>query len=336
MSTSYSLKADQTLLKQALSTAKSGDFVVLKHSKTLSLFHIFQVDDTTLTLEEISAPDKLLKIYKGKWQSWLDQGAPGHLSWIMYQLDLTKREIQDVYSCSEKSWKKVFPNEQILPSLMELSFRPIAKERRKRVGPPLPSEMIDDRPLWQPPVFFSGQKVPDSMASPYIGKWPKDGTYLSGKKVEIFLADEPDFVPKYFPIWIQVLDKGVSVKIRVVDSGTQLQSPYTHFPLPPIELKAHQFTLSGDLVFSIHAHRSLKELKVYASGSNSPYNIELPFEFELPCDSTEKNILIKKEALQEHLKPQESYTFIFEPQEAAQLSAHTLKPITALPSHVSH
>lgn len=315
------------LLKAALLKAKPGDYVVLNHQKMFSLLHIFDRPSDSLILEEISAPMQARLPIQSNWQDWLDQGAPGHHAWVMYELDLETLHIQDIYSCSQKSWKKVFPGEQIFPTLLELTFEPVADSKRKRQGPPLPSGMIDDRPFWNPPIFFEGAKVKQAICQPYFSYWPNDGTELSGKRIEVYLAQEPSNVPHYFPVWMSVVDKLAQTKLRLLDSGEHLVSPYKQFPIPPLELTASQQTEEGELKFYIRSHPQLKNFKVYAKGKNSPKNDELDFKVQSSDNFRTLIFCISKEELKDKLYKEDLYSFIFEPQEALHLSVETPKPI---------
>lgn len=333
---SFSLVAQSNapLLKAAFSKAEAGDFVVLSHQKNLSLLHIFAVEDNHLVIEEISAPSNVKSKVQSNWQNWIDQGAPNHLSWVMYELNLDKKQVQDVYSCSQKSWKKVFPQEQIFPTLLELSFTPIDSSKRKKAGPPPPStEMIDDRPLWQPPVYFQGQKIKKAVCGAYSAKWPNDGTELSGKVIEVFLVQKPVEIPQYFPVWMQVSDRLAQTKLRVIDSGKHLISPYKHFPIPPLQLSASQYTLSGDLCFHLRAHPKLTSCKVYAKALHEVKAIELQCEAHYDSTTRELVLILPKKELQSKLLYSQKYTFFFEPTSFAHLGIETPQPLKILKSH---
>jgi len=80
--------SDGVFLKDSLRSAEAGNYVVILQNKNFSLLHIFQTQENSLIIEEISAPIKLKSKLGGDWQKWLDDHAPGHISWIMYELDL--------------------------------------------------------------------------------------------------------------------------------------------------------------------------------------------------------------------------------------------------------
>lgn len=315
-------------LADSLKNAKKGDFVVTCQNKNFTLFHVFDVHDSTLVIEEISAPLTERKEIKSNWQEWIDKKAPGNTSWIMYELDLGSKKIEDIYSYSQKSWQKIYAGDQIFPTLINLKFSPLEDEKRKKAGPkPLP-EMVDDRPLWQPPIYSNGKKIKGISSLAYKAYWPADSSDLAGKKIEIYLPKKNESVPSYFPFWIQVSNQFAQTKLRVIDSGFNLKSPHTHFPLPPPELISHQFNAQGELQFLIKTHPLFKDFNVYAKSfeDNEPMICISTTVYET-ADKRKAKLIISNEELNNKLKADKLYYFIFEPQEHAYMSIETLKPI---------
>lgn len=320
------LCSSSVTLRDSLKEAQAGDYIVISQSKSFSLLHVFQVLDHSIIMEEISAPLKLKSKIQGNWQAWISENAPGHTSWVMFELDLNNREIEDIYSFTQKSWKKVFAQEQIFPTLIDLEFNPIPEKRRKKVGPPLPSEMIDDRPLWNPPIIYEGKKLKGIHCEAYASYWPNDGTELAGKKIEIFLAEEANQIPSYFPIWLQVSDKISHAKLRLIDSGHGLASPHTSFPMSPLELKACGFTQEGHLRFKVRTHSLFEDYTLFLRQTDEPECIELPFELT-QSSKREVEIVVSNEQLNNKMKLDKFYTFIFEPKHYTHLSVETPKSI---------
>lgn len=329
------LRAEDIFLKDSLLEAKAGNYVVILQNKNFSLLRIFQVQNNALIIEEISAPIKLKSKIGGDWQKWLNSKAPGHISWVLYELNFDNRQIEDIYSCTQKSWKKVFPQEQIFPTLVDLKFSSIAKQRRKRVGPPVPSGLIDDRPLWQPPIFYEGKKVEGILCQAYSAYWPNDGTDLSGKKIDIFLAKGQEKIHRYFPIWMQVSDKIAHTKLRVIDSGDYLESPYKKFPIPPPEITACHFTKEGHLQFQIRSHPAFENYLVYFKEINSPTCTLIPYKMQTSRSSRQLKITVENEDLNNKLELDKLYTFIFEPTNYAHLSVETPKPLKLLKQYAT-
>lgn len=199
---SHQLVCQDFAIAQGLKKAKKGDYLVSSHGKSFTLFHIFDTKGETLVIEEISAPINEVKKIKGLWQEWVNSQAPGHLSWVMYELDLNVKNIEQMYSFSQKSWQKIYPQEQIFPTLISLQFKLIPESLRKKAGPPPPLEMPDNRLTWNPPIVFDGKKVKSAACNAYQTHWPQDGSELANKKIEIYLPQEGEKVPSYFPFWI--------------------------------------------------------------------------------------------------------------------------------------
>lgn len=322
------LNAESMSLCDCLRKAKNGDFVVTAQGKNFTLFHVFDVDGSTLTIEEISAPLAEKKNIGTNWQQWIDQKAPGSTSWVIYELDLDSKSIEDIYSYSQKSWQKIYPGDQIFPTLINLVFSKIDDVKRKKAGPrPLP-DMIDDRPLWHPPIFLNGKKINGVQSLAYKASWPNDSTELSGKKIEIYLPDKNELIPAYFPFWIQVSNQFAQTKLRVIDSGFNLKSIHSHFPLPPPELISHQFTPNGELIFLIKSHPKFKDFNVFAkcSDSSAPmFSVEV-VTYET-ANRRKAKLVVANQELKNKLKADKLYYFIFEPHECSYMSIETAKPI---------
>lgn len=323
-----SLFGQEMTLSKALTKAKKGDFVVTSQNKTFTLFHIFDVNDLTLTIEEVSAPISFLKPIKSNWQKWINEQAPGHSSWVIYELDLNSNQIEDIYSYSQKSWQKIYPGDQIFPTLINLKFNPIHKSDRKKAGPKPPPEMIDDRPIWQPPIISYGKKLKGISSDAYQAYWPEDQSELAGKKIEIFLPKENDKTPSYFPCWIQVSNYFAQSKLRVVDSGFNLNSIHSHCPIPPPELISNQFNTKGDLEFVLKSHPHFKDFKVYAKcfDDDQPQKELLSEVFETSKGRKVK-IVVSNTNLNNNLDKDKLYYFIFQPDNYSHMSIETTKPI---------
>lgn len=322
------LCSHEITLCDALRGAKAGDFLVTAQSKTMTLFHIFEVQDSIVIIEEISAPIHLKSQIKGNWQDWINQDAEGHTSWIMYELNLNSRKIEDIYSFSQKSWQQVYDQEQIFPTLINLKFSLIDQKNRRKAGPaPLP-EMRDDRAIWQPPIVSNGEKIPGIICDAYQAYWPQDGSELDGKKIEIFLAQNNEKVPAYFPFWLQVSNSFSQVKLRVIDSGFNLKSIHSNFPTPPVELLSQQLTPKGELSFTLKTHPLFENFTLFAKAiDGSGPIITLPCQVYQSVDKRQAQIKVTNEDLNNMLKHDKMYHFMLEPVGYPHMSVETLKPI---------
>ena len=320
------LFGDQFSLSESLKEAQPGDYVVSVQGKCLTLFHIFDVKDSTITIEEISAPVAEKKNIQN-WQAWIDRGAPRHLSWVMYELDLVSKNIEDIYSFSQRGWQKVYSQEQVFPTLISLNFNLIKDSTRKKAGPRPPLDIPDTRSIWNPPVFLDGKKVKGVPCKAYQSTWPNDGTDLSGKKIEIFLPQDEKILG-YFPFWIQVSNQFSQAKMRVIDSGRGLRSVHSSFPIPPLELISHQYTSAGDLQFELKTHPSFQKYSIYFRELDGSSPIEsLSFTLTPHRSSRKALFTIENEHLNNKLKSGKLYYFIFEPHEHKHMRIETTKPI---------
>lgn len=328
--------AREITLIDAFKTAKKGDYVVCSQGKNMTLFHVFDVQKSFIIIEEITAPLSERKNIQSDWQTWVNDHAPGHLSWVMYEFDLETHKIEEMYSFLHRSWQKVYPQEQIFPILMDLHFKLIADSERKKTGPKPPLNIPDERTLWNPPIFLQGKKIKGIECRAYQAYWPNDGSELGGKKIEIFLPKDNSLVPSYFPVWIQASNQFAQAKMRVIDSGFNLKSIYSHFPLPPLELVSQQFTPYGELQFVLKTHPSIKDLHLYIRDSEN-YTTLTPIPFSAHQHEKERKIkiIISNEDLNNMLKPDKLYYFTFEPHEHPHMSIETNKPIGIAKQYVN-
>lgn len=321
-------------IAQSLKKAQTGDYLVSTHGKNFTLFHIFDSRDNTLVIEEISAPLSEVKKIKGLWQEWINRHAPGHLSWVMYELDLNTTNIEQMYSFSQRCWQKIYPQEQIFPTLISLQFKLIPDSHRKKAGPPPPLEMPDDRSIWNPPIFYYGKKIKLATCNAYQALWPQDGSELANKKIEIYLPQDSEKVPNYFPFWVQASNHFAQAKMRVIDSGRGLKSIHTNLPTPPLELIAHQYNAAGDLQFELKTHPSFLNYRVYIRLKDDMNCESIPFSLYQDPSHRRSMFTIANDDLNNKLKVDKLYYFIFEPQEHPQMSVETTKPISIAKPYV--
>jgi hypothetical protein len=74
-----------------------------------------------------------------------------------------------------------------------------------------------------------GNNIPAVPFEAWQTHWPKDGTDLSGKSIEVYVPQENDKYPSYFPYWLQISGMVGNAKVRIVDSGSYMNSP-----MPPL------------------------------------------------------------------------------------------------------
>ncbi len=329
------LSSSEISLVQTLRKATPGDFVVHAQGKNLTLFHIFDAQENSLIIEEITAPFSLRKEIGSNWQQWVDDGAVGHSCWIMYELNLEKKSIEEMFSFSQNSWIKMYPQEQIFPTLIDLKFKLIPESKRKKAGPKPPPERIDERSSWQPPIYSQGKRIKGVQCRAYEAKWPNDGSELSQKKIEIYLPKENQHIAQYFPYWIQVSNNFAQSKMRVIDSGTNLKSIYKNLPTPPPEIISQHFSVKKNLELVLKTHPRHLGYNVYAQCVDSSLQqIELPTTAYLHETERKTKLIIQNEDLNNKLESGRMYTFIIEPKSAPYMSVETNQPIGLQSLHV--
>jgi hypothetical protein len=211
-------------LNQEFHRAEVGDYMVTHQNRSCTVMLVRAADENRLLLEEITVPTKGASHAHVDWYSWIQQGAPGHSSWVVYSLSRETGQMEASYSYSKRGWLDVSQSGQFFGTLLGLSFYDIPMERRKKLGGN-PGVRMSHRPIWQPPLVFEGSRQRGVPFAAYEALWPLDGTELAGRRVTIYLPAEEGGYPDYFPYWIEVNPGAIENKVRVVDSGKHLDSP---------------------------------------------------------------------------------------------------------------
>lgn len=226
--TSLSLQGEELVLKNNLQLAQPGDYLVISCNKTLTLMHIFRKENQVLTIEEIALPEGKQPA-ELNWKAWVAQNAPGNTSWVMYDIDLKTGEMIRYFSYTKNNWFKIPDTDNFLSKLLNLKMTKIPEKFRKRVGPK-PFSGPDMRPLWQPRLIMNGKSIEGVHFDAWKTDWPRDGSDLSNKTIEVYLPSNNQKYPSYFPYWLQINAVAGKAKIRIIDSGESLKSPKA--PLP--------------------------------------------------------------------------------------------------------
>lgn len=213
--------ANALQLKEPLQQAQIGDFMVIEYQKNYTFFYVLDTGAQSIVLEEISLPSYQVAP-QHSWRKWFLSGAPKHLSWIRYDIDREAGTLTQAYSISKNRALDTSKLSSFLPQLLSISFSFVPQDRRQRIGPPPPPGEKDVRPLWKPAVRLDGQWIEGVVFDVWQARWPKDGSELSEKEIEIYLACKNDVVPSYFPYWLQIKASWQRAKFRVVDSGRKL------------------------------------------------------------------------------------------------------------------
>lgn len=218
-------------LRENLQYANVGDFVVTAQGKSFTLLHIYSRTPELLTIEEITVPNNRLAAGLS-WRDWVSQGAPGSTSWLLYAINIATGKIEQSYSISKRGWIDLSQQgESFLPILLNLPFVPVPEKERKRVGTPPDTGSPDWRKAWQPKMVVDRREIPNVKFEAWRTHWPKDGSELSGRTIEIYLPqEESQRYPSYFPYWLQIKGAVGKANVRIIDSGSKLLSPAPPIP----------------------------------------------------------------------------------------------------------
>jgi len=212
-------------LRDNLKRANKGDYIVTAQNKNYTLFHIYDKEDNKMTIEEITVPMSRFPRNMGSWKQWISLRAPGNTSWVMYALNLNTAQMLEFYSLSKNAWYDTTKTDNFLTTLLNLRLKEIPWNDRKKVGFPTLPGMTDHRPLWQPRMVVDGQEIQGVFFNAWTTRWPEDGTDLTGKTIEVYVPELNDKYPSYFPYWLQISGMIGKAKIRIIDSGSKMDSP---------------------------------------------------------------------------------------------------------------
>lgn len=219
----FSAQAERELyFRENLARAKPGDFLVTMQNKNLTVLLIRSKTGGELSIEEITIPACRIQGKQFSWRNWVKEGAPGNTSWLMYTLDLSTGAMVRSFSFTRNEWVNIPQTQNFLSTLLNLQFKPVADRDRKRAGVTPSGDARDRRTFWQPKLILDGSAVDGVTFDAWKTRWPKDGSDLAGKIIEVYVPQENDRYPSYFPYWLQVSGIVGNAKVRIVDSGTGL------------------------------------------------------------------------------------------------------------------
>lgn len=224
LSCTSSYAENDLVLRDRLQRAETGDFLVMAFGKNITVMLIEGKTPATLTIQEISVPSSRVA-KQTRWKEWVQQDAPCHTAWVRYTVALESGQMLDYYSFTQHTWCDVSQTDHFLATLLNLRFKLIPFQKRKKIGPQPISGNPDNRRLWQPPMVFEGQTITNITFDAWQTRWPKDKSDLSGKIIEVYLPAEGSPYPAYFPYWLQISGLIGKAKLRIVDSGRNLTSP---------------------------------------------------------------------------------------------------------------
>ncbi len=301
---------DALTMKSKFTHADIGDFIVCDQKGSLSMIFIKTSDTKTIVLEEISFP-KRARPKKGGvagWQEWLNNGAPGHTSWIDVEIDLNETKILECFSFSRNAWLSLAAGESFLLNLLDLKLYKIPEDELKKIGP-APLKGPDNRKMWLPQLVFNGKKTTHRAFDIFRIDWPKDDSPLSNKHVEIYFNQKDKLFP--FPYLVRIRDStDASLSFRVLDSGKGICSPKIEIPRRIFSfLKMHQNDPES-VKLEVSAPLYYKKFSLFAIDPEDPSSPGIPIPFELKRNDETVLFTLNKALLQKKLKSFHSYSFV--------------------------
>jgi len=319
----------QSPLLNRLKKAQNGDFVVWETNKMITLLVIRFPTERSIIFEEISAPKFNNKALG--WGEWLQQGAPGHTSWAMIEIDLTQKEILEAYSFSRRGWLSTSSQECLLSTLLHLDMQPLPDEKWRRIGPPPLEGEKDLRKIWNPPLFVEGVRIKNAPFEAFETTWPEDHSELAGKTLHVYF-DQKVLCP--LPTWIQIETGQFSASLRAIDAGHYLPlSIYRTIPKrAPEFIGSPMKTKAGGLRFLIKTPKYYKEFELYAvDARGEKKTIHLLNHSLLARCEEEVQLEVSREELASELNPNHSYTWLLIPSVNNSLFAELNKPFLWIP-----
>jgi hypothetical protein len=226
--------AAEVMLKEKLSQAQPGSYLVIEQNKIFTFLHIRDRLENSVIIEEVSIPAACYAKNPYPWKVWFEKGAPGNTSWLISQVNLSNGILEHTFSFTQRGWMNLSESNPFLTTLLNLRFREVENSQRRRIGTHLGYHKQDPRPFWHPRLIVDGRVVSNIPFCAFKARWPADGSELSRKMIEIYLpvpaSDDNQMYPSYFPFWLEVDSKIGSAKARVIDSGFDAVSPRNTLP----------------------------------------------------------------------------------------------------------
>ena len=204
-------------LKDKLSQAEEGAYIVTEQRGLISLLHLHTKKEGEMVFEEISVPNHLIPSMG--WKEWVRKGAPGHTSWTLYTIDTKTTSLTQCYSKSRKAWLPTNEVSSFFVPMIHLTLHPLSETDRLKRGASSNPGAVQSR-LWGPPQVIDGKRIPAPEYTVYTAKWPTDHTPLSGKMIVVYFDNKRPNFP--FPYWVQIREGAAKFRLRAIDSGIGL------------------------------------------------------------------------------------------------------------------
>ncbi|MDN3507438.1 MAG: hypothetical protein P0S94_00790 [Simkaniaceae bacterium] len=256
-------------VKDKIYDGHAEDYVIYEQNRSVLALVVHHLSDERLTIEEISTSAGNKPAHMS-WKTWLEQGAPGHTSWLIYDLDPQTGSLIDAYSFSKGCYVSLDDQAPMTAILLKAHLNPIPDSLRKRVGAKPSAVTLATRAIWNPPLFFEGKKEKKSLLA-YATAWPDDGSELSKKDLTLYYGENFPF-----PHWIEISQDH---KLRAIDSGHTLNMALRKVPVRK-PLITNILKTSSGWEFHIENPSRLGDFALFALDTTHHERETLPLEIQ--------------------------------------------------------
>lgn len=315
-------------LSDKLGKAHEGDFAVSLINKTYTLINIVEKKDNILLFEEISIPASCVKA-SHDWRKFMENGAPGAIAWMLYEVDLSSATMLECYSVLDEAFFDVHSFDHILTKMMHLPLEVLSESEQRRIGASS-DEGVDHRKVWTPVQVFEKERVKNPKFDVYKATWPDDGTILSKKSVEIYFdANRKDFP---FPYWMQLKDASdASFKVPTVDGGKKLASPTIGMPRRRPYFYDKVDIHKDKIIVKVSVPIYYKSLKLFATSFSG--SLDNPILCEAKVERKEGELVefeISKAFIHKNLGHDKPYHFLLTNDSFPEVSVESGRPVRFL------
>lgn len=292
-----------------------GEYIVTEQDRNYSLLLLRDVRKESLLFEEVSVPSHLINKSSINWKEWIAEGAPGHSSWIQYEIDPSTFHLLEAYSFSKKGWLYLEESDHFLSKLLSLPLVKIEQPERKKIGPSPKDDESDRRKMWNPPFVAEGAKIKTSTDA-FKALWPEDSSLLSSCQITLY------FPPKElsaFPSWIEASNGHFSYSIKTIDSGKNMTSSLTRkLPHRPPQILKHIQKSGSEVAIPIKTTPYYKSFSLFAFDLAKPGARigPIPFEMQNGKEKEDKLLVVSLSTLASLFETNHHYKWLLMPQAA--------------------
>jgi hypothetical protein len=201
-----------------------------------SLLYVQGYENHRLILQELSIPESLVNPKTMDWEEWMRASAPGHTSWLLFEIDLQDGALQESYDVSKKEWLYLQAEDHLLVKLLHLPMRRLSDQERRRIGPAPLAGDPDNRAVWNPPQVFE-HSTGKSHTSAWRAVWPPAQSLLAGCSLDLYYDTRQSDFP--FPISIDIQSPHYRAHLHVVKAGKRLEGVPQRVPRRPPRFLSH-------------------------------------------------------------------------------------------------